>query len=391
VKGIKFKGAIFFVVCFFIAYFFFSNTNSVDSPNTNSPAPAVNVESSAVNPSPMYTSLASPGPTSSALNIVAPTPAFEQLSQIQASPAQDKIINKIYSWNYDLSQWTLELNINQASYDYYKALPRPETRNYSVYVTHPSDDEYINNLAEKIREAGQEKGYSELDIISLAAAFVQSLDYTYDNETTGFDEYPRYPIETLVDGGGDCEDTAILTASLIHTMGYGVVLLRISDLFDNTGHMAVGVNIGDSIAGSYYDYQSEKYYYLETTGEGWKIGQLPDEYKEKPAKIFSMVPVAVLTHSWETQVQGSYFELKVTVENLGSAAAENVYIYAGFEAEDNKCWNTECSQSFTLGIGSRGVSTLYLTPPYNKHTRLLIQIVYQGYAVDESHSKWFDT
>jgi len=214
---------------------------------------------------------------------------------------------------------------------------------------------------------------------------VQSLPYTSDNETTGYDEYPRYPIETLVDNGGDCEDTAILAAALIDAMGYGVVLLRFPT------HMAVGVKGSDSLYGTYWTYQDQRYYYLETTGANWEIGELPPTYKGMSAQIFPMTPVAILTHNWESSVKGNYLELKVTVNNVGSAIAENVYIYSGFDAGNNQCWNSQRSQPFTLGVDESMVATVYLTPPVDKHTRILVQIVYQGYSVDESYSKWFDT
>ena len=386
-QGNKLKNVIIFGICVLVAYFFFINPRSYDSPEGTS-TPIVSVSNPVISPSSTYVS--SPTPTTSTLDLVTPTPTIEEFPQVTQTTIQDTVLTRKYAWKYGLSEWTWELNFNQSIYDYYKALPRPPTRNYSVYVTHPLDDKYTHSFADKIRQAAQEKGYSEFETVSLAAAFVQSLEYTSDTDTKGFDEYPRYPIETLVDNGGDCEDTAILTASLIDSLGYGVVLLRLS-ISDNISHMAVGVKGTDNISGTYWKYEGEKYYYLETTGMGWEIGQLPETYKGMAAQIFPMMPVAILTHSWEVESNGPYAELKVKVENLGSAVAENVYVYAGFDAGDNKSWNPKSSQPFTLGVNSSVVSTLYLTPPINRHTRLLIQIVYQGYAVEESYSKWFDT
>jgi|GEM_PF-1230107 len=54
-------------------------------------------------------------------------------------------------------------------------------------------------------------------------------------------------------------------------MGYGVVLIKLP------GHVAVGVRGGEGIYGTYYSENGEKYFYLETTSEGWKIGETPDE------------------------------------------------------------------------------------------------------------------
>jgi len=305
--------------------------------------------------------------------------------------SEDSLITRTYAWKFDSRQWTWELSVLQSSYDYYKSLPRPPTQNYSVYVTHPSDDEYINGLAGKLSEAAKQKEYSSFQTVSLAAAFVQSLTYTSDSETKGFDEYPRYPVETLVDNGGDCEDTAILTAALINAMGYGVVLILFPETADSSGHMAVGVKGGDNVYGSYYEYQGERYYYLETTNTGWEIGKIPDAYTGRQAKILTMTPTPIFTHSWETEPDGRYLEFIANVENLGTAAAEDVYVSVGFDAGNNLIWNQEKSEEFTIGINGSAEVTLYLTPPLNKYTRLKVQIVYQGYAVDESYSEWFDT
>jgi len=124
-------------------------------------------------------------------------------------------------------------------------------------------------------------GYSETDNVMNVITFVQSLPYFKDASSTTMDEYPRYPIETLVDNGGDCEDTAILTAAMLREMGYGVVLVN------PPGHMAVGVKCS-SCSGTNYTYGGDKYYYLETTGNNYKIGQMPDEYRNQKVNIIPM-------------------------------------------------------------------------------------------------------
>jgi len=116
----------------------------------------------------------------------------------------------------------------------------------------------------------------------MAVSFVQSIPYKTDKESTGMDEYYKYPIETLVEGCGDCEDSAILTATIVRDMGYGVVLLRFYD------HMAVGVKGGENMHGTYWTYNGERYFYLETTNTGWEIGQIPDKYRQERATIIPL-------------------------------------------------------------------------------------------------------
>lgn len=302
-----------------------------------------------------------------------------------------EVINREFKWDYGDSQWAWTMQIPKELYDYYKGLPRSPTSNYSIYVTHPLDDSIFDKLVVSLKNNAQKKGFTEFQTVSFAAAFVQSLTYTSDSVTTGYDEYPRYPLETLVDNGGDCEDTAILTASLIRALGYGTVLLTFDKTTEGPGHVAVGVKGGEGIYGSYYEDNDSKYYYLETTSTGWEIGQIPDDYRDSSAHIYAMMPIPILTHDWTTEAKGLTLELKVTVNNLGSAKAEDVYVYTGFDAGNDQVWNHQESPLFDVDVNGSMVATLYLTPPSGKYTRLVIQIVYDGYAVDESFSKWYNT
>jgi len=308
-------------------------------------------------------------------------------TQIIAEPtySPDTIIRQ-YEWSYDGQEWQWILSIPQSLYDYYVELPRVPTEDYSIYVTHPKDDEYIDTLIDKIEEVAADTGYDEMETVNFAVSFVQSLPYAVDNVTTSYDEYPRYPIETLVDNGGDCEDTSILMADILNEMGYGTVLLSLPN------HMAVGILGGDEMSGTYWPHNDGKYYYLETTGSGWEIGELPPEYTEESASIYDITPVPILTHDWSAE--SSWFnkmDLTITVENLGTDTASDVYIYAAFDAGGDMVWNAEESQHFDLGPDQSITTTMQLNMPEGEYTRLLVQIVDDGYSVDKSYSEWFDT
>ena len=382
------KTIVFVLIFGFIGYYVLPTLFSPSGSDTTS-----TLESTTTIPRNETTSLPTSVPvsnTSSALIVTTP------LATIVSTPLEPNIdstelISKEYKFEYDNFEWTWDIQIPKSLYDYYKALPRSQTQNYSVYVTHPLADEYIQALSEKISQAASDNNYDSFQTISLAAAFVQSLPYTSDLVSTGYDEYPRYPIETLVDNGGDCEDTAILAADLIRHLGYDAVLIIFSGTPQSPGHCAVGVKGDDSINGSYYNYNNNKYYYLETTGSGWELGEMPDDYQGVKANIYPMIPVPILSHNWTTKVKGSTLELKVTIQNLGSAMAKNVYVYAGFDAGNNQCWNHQESPLFNLDVDGTMIATLYLTPPSDKYTRLLVQTVYDGYAVYESYSDWYQT
>ena len=305
---------------------------------------------------------------------------------IQKAPSSEDFITRDYSWPYGGKEWTWELSINQSMYDYFKEVPRPPTMNYSVYVTNPQDDPYIDSLVEDINETATEENYSEYQIVEFAIAFVQNLPYTVDSATSPFDEYPRYPVETLVDNGGDCEDTSILLASILNSMGYGVILIEFPE------HCAVGVKGSDNIYGTYWEYEGEKYFYIETTGSDWAIGELPDEYKETSANMYPMIPVPIIEQHWHLESKILWAELTVEVTNLGTATASDIYIIAGYDAGDGKIWNTERSEPFDLAAGYQANITLNLPlPPSDIHTRVVVQIGMDEYSISTSYSEWFDT
>jgi len=118
--------------------------------------------------------------------------------------------------------------------------------------------------------------------------FVQNIEYK-DDETIATEnyyyDYPRFPSQSLFDRTGDCEDLSILLASLLKQMNYDVCLLN------PPGHMAVGVNLEETIPGGvYYMNDGKKYYYCETTDIGWTIGSMPSDLEEyEEIKIY---PVA---------------------------------------------------------------------------------------------------
>jgi hypothetical protein len=300
-------------------------------------------------------------------------------------------IERTFDWLFGGKEFTWELNLPQSLYDYYSQLPRAPTANYSVYATHPIDDVYLEELVVELEAAAQEEDFNPRQTVEFAISFVQSLPYSSDSVTTPFDEYARYPIETLVDMGGDCEDSTILLASLLDMMGYDVVILTFPGTASKEGHCAIGVAGVDGVSGAYWEYGGELYYYLETTAAGWKLGQLPPEYEKASANIYDLTPSAIFTHQWQATSRGDRVEMEVTIENMGTVGASGVYIQAGFDAGGDMLWNMVESQPFNLATGHSIVISLTLREPPNEHTRLIVSIMDSGLTVDKSYSEWFDT
>jgi hypothetical protein len=175
--------------------------------------------------------------------------------------AQDDYFHQNFEWTYDGQQWEWSLTIPKYLYENYRSVPvysriKDGPAGYGFLTT--TDDPYLCMVAEKLHQASMEQGYDSYNEVSFILAFVQSLPYATDSVTSGYDEYPRFPLETLVENGGDCEDTAILFSTLTLILNYGTIYIN------PPNHVAVGV-LGKDLQGYYWTYSDKQYYYCETT------------------------------------------------------------------------------------------------------------------------------
>ena len=195
--------------------------------------------------------------------------------QKQASDLEDKLdtildtqVMRYYNFNYKWWSYSWSLPIPLRTYFYYKELPRPGE--YHALVTDSYSDNVMSIISRELRDAALTYDLRKTDVVNLIAAFVCSLPHSDKEATTPFDGYPRYPVETLFDQGGDSEDNSILIAAILSREEYDIVFFR----FEQQKHMAVGVNL--PAAGGYgWEYQGNKYYYLETTEQNYELGECP--------------------------------------------------------------------------------------------------------------------
>lgn len=292
-----------------------------------------------------------------------------------------------YEWSALGYDWWYEIDISRSLGEYYsKRYGR--SRNYDVYVSDPYGNGYIKNLADEFQSFEEKYDLSEREVVDLAVAFVQAMNYTADDVTTGFDQYTFYPVETLIERGGDCEDSTILLAAILRQMGYGVVLLGLPDTKPEA-HMALGVKGDESIPGTYYEHDSDRYYYVETTGEGWRIGQMPEFGGSTEAEIIEIKPHPTLVYKFETRVeQGEGVDVNARVWNKGEPAGFQTSFYAGFE---DRSGNIRGSDKQQLGsIDKEGQKTVHLTlhPPENQELRLDTAVMVDGSLHDFARSEW---
>jgi hypothetical protein len=192
-------------------------------------------------------------------------------------------IDQTYTWYSNGHEATVRLRIPDDLYEYYKGQShQPQSVDeYKRYTITEEDRVYLHDLIGMLKDAGENKHLAARNDYRNAVSFVQSIRYEKDLDpvTKQETEYWKYPLETLADGSGDCEDTAILTAAILKEMGYDVALVLLPE------HAAVAVAC-DNCNGYYYPLDGKRYYFLETTGAGYSLGTMDEKkYQTSSARI----------------------------------------------------------------------------------------------------------
>ena len=297
----------------------------------------------------------------------------------------NKVQNKQFSWNY-FGPKKVTLPMPEYLYEHQSNMERIHNDDYSLYVFDSYDDEYIDVILESIMS---EFSGTKVQNINYIASFVQTIEYKTDSEENNTFEYPRFPIETLYDGQGDCEDKAILTASMLYSLGYDVSLLRLPN------HMAVGVKLAEEDIPN-YDYYIEDYYFLETTTTGKTCGFIPHEYKQynESATIYPISERPLLMHNWKdgtitiytnTEI-GDFVNVKAIVENLGTTTAYNVLVEGAFVTLSGDKANFEGKVISEIDPGKKEKIALSIDIPNGVITKFKTRVYLDGEMVDEQES-----
>ncbi len=189
-------------------------------------------------------------------------------------------IEKEYRVSYEGDVYMIEVTIPGDLYHSYADKPRIRASNgwmdYAAYVV---IDDVVQGIADKLK-AIVDANYNGSDyaLASLILDFVHQTPYLRDNSVDGVEiEYPRTPVETLVERG-DCEDLSSLYTSIALAAGLDSVMFMFPLKYD--GHMAAGVHIEDShgLKAYYTSPEGVKYYFCETTSSSAELGDVSGRY-----------------------------------------------------------------------------------------------------------------
>ncbi len=190
---------------------------------------------------------------------------------------------KSFEWEFREQNYELDWSLNYDNYVDFRSLSHDINWNgaedfgdvigqYAAFADTESD--YVSNLANRLVTIALESGYSsDEDVADFIYSFVGSIQYQFDEVSSGEEEYPKYPIEMLWEQNGDCEDAALLFISLTESIGLDSILLLGEVKQDENdedwgGHAWAAINL-EFGSGTYYwgpgDKNSQKFWFVETT------------------------------------------------------------------------------------------------------------------------------
>lgn len=145
-----------------------------------------------------------------------------------------------------------------------------------------ADASYVRTLASELERMTE--GMDDVSRAGMVLTFVQTIPYITDEGSRGSSEFWKYPSETLWDGGGDCEDSSILYASLMSCMGYRTCVAVFSE------HAMAGIVL-DGVPEDHdtFIHEGVTFTFAETTGTSLGLWKTADRFKASDI-VYIIVP-----------------------------------------------------------------------------------------------------
>ena len=236
---------------------------------------------------------------------------------------------------------------------------------YSFLIDHKPMLARVRYIAAYINKMSQKQSLTPMEKIQFTLDFIQEPNIRFVNNRdcksiNFYDDYIRYPDETLYDKEGDCNSKSLLAAMMFHVMGYNVMYLA-SRKFQ---HAAIGievslVNLMDGWYGSMDKIEEitildngKRYIYCETTGDRFIIGKTMegmtlDDFEDKvllPLNEENMEEDGILLNDSKTciynwkldsergiQLQGK-FTLDFSKSKIEELRSVNPFQYYGYDS-----------------------------------------------------------
>ena len=202
-------------------------------------------------------------------------------------------------------------------------------RYYSEIAYDPAQDQMYAELFTVFNTYAGEHNLTNDEYVELLTTYVQNIPYkTSETEI-------KFPIETVIQNWGDCDDKSILLAGLLAKKEYNAGVF----VFEEDHHMAAGVKAGDQT-----EYKNSGYSIIETTRYAY-IGEEPALILNQTTGKFVLYMVGEGTISYTAS-----YQVGTILDTREQAYAEVEALYDEMSALSLEIENQEISlkQSWSM-------------------------------------------
>ncbi len=210
-----------------------------------------------------------------------PKPVFTFLSEAPETLGGTRIVEITWPPAERGEPLTHSFVVADAEYEGARAVPRHVTNplaNYGRY-TREHFGASMERAVRFFRERSLTSAGTPAEEMLTVVNWTRAIPYASDTETHGVADYANFPIETLYEKAGDCEDHAILAAAVLRRLGHDVALFYLG--LGESGHLALAWHATEA-AGPFSGVAANGrcYSYVETvpTLDTHAIGDISDEF-----------------------------------------------------------------------------------------------------------------
>ena len=217
---------------------------------------------------------------------------------LEDPPEYNEIISRSISWNdYDEKRYYGDFKFKYG--DYLKSKKNKEQltpfSNRDLYSSlNRFDQNRLDMIYSTLQRIRNENNLSRNRFAEVVVSLIQSIPYSYniENDCEGNNLPEAYkeaiksgipclsftrhdilsPLEFFYLKKGDCDSRTVLIYNILKRFGYDVAILN-SNLY---AHSMIGINL--PTYGKYKIINGKKYYFWETTAQGWELGVLPPDW-----------------------------------------------------------------------------------------------------------------
>jgi hypothetical protein len=298
----------------------------------------------------------------------------------QIFPFENIVVNVTFSVNVSLLEKMKKRGRVTSTYSN-NSVPVETADIYRAMVNDPDQEQAFSDLHTELDKVRHLQKLSDDEYLELTSVYVQSLRYESLNQN-----FAKMPVETIVDGAGDCDDKSLLLAGLLAREGYSVALLS----FEPEAHMAVGVRSND------YLYKDTGYSFIETTDYSF-VGVPTDKLVSNltlysdPAIIIISNGTKIYTSGNETQyIHDNYLitgqkvkELAPQLKQLNDELMEKRSRISELESNIAQLKNSDNIKEYNSQVSAYTTLTSVYNNRLDSYTKIYSE--YEKFAVVNSH------